>query len=212
MTTLGGNNHEGKTPQCIGRTKNRSVPIGKKAAVRVQRALQCNYFGDMPIDSEGTSSESEELNQKAPTGSGFEPFRHYSSSNPDVEREENTDKPSTDSLTMNFIIWNTRETNNACFRRHCNAFVSIHKPAMMALLETKMTNHTKITQDLGFGSQTQSSAKGLSGGIVIMWKEDNIKLDNFLVNSQGIHAMVKANTNPYSWLFSALYTSIYYRR
>ncbi|KAH0724990.1 hypothetical protein KY284_000855 [Solanum tuberosum] len=131
---------------------------------------------------------------------------------PDVEREENTDKPSTDSLPMNFIIWNTRETNSSCFGRHCNAFVSIHKPAMMALLETKMTNHTKITQDLGFDSQTQSSAKGLLGGIVIMWKKDNIKLDNFSVKSQGIHSMVKVNTDPHFWLFFALYASSDYRR
>ncbi|KAG5627674.1 hypothetical protein H5410_012892 [Solanum commersonii] len=92
---------------------------------------------------------------------------------------------------MNFIIWNTREENNNCFMRHCKALVSIHKPSMLVLLKTKMTDHSKLTEDLGFNSHTQSAVEGFSGGIIIMWKEDIIKLDNISVMSQCIHAMVK---------------------
>ncbi|KAG5568296.1 hypothetical protein H5410_064684, partial [Solanum commersonii] len=120
--------------------------------------------------------------------------------------------PSPTILPMNFIIWNTRGENNNCFMRFCKALVSIHKPSMLVLLETKMTDHSKLIEDLGFNSHTQSAVEGFSGGIVIMWKEDNIKLDNISVMSQGIHAMVKVSTKPNSWLFSAIYASSDYRK
>ncbi|KAK4737580.1 hypothetical protein R3W88_001277 [Solanum pinnatisectum] len=58
----------------------------------------------------------------------------------------------------------------------------MHNPFMMVLLETKVTEHAKITKDLVFDAQIQSAAEGLLGSIVIMWKEDLLKLDNIYVS------------------------------
>lgn len=49
---------------------------------------------------------------------------------------------------MNFFIWNTKGENNATFHRHCET----HKPAMLVLLETKMTEHKHIIEALKFDS------------------------------------------------------------
>lgn len=50
-----------------------------------------------------------------------------------------------------------------------------HKLAMLVLLE--MTERRHLTDALNFDSQIQSVADGYYGGIVIMWKEDLLKLD-----------------------------------
>lgn len=54
---------------------------------------------------------------------------------------------------MNFFIWNARGANSTTFIRQCQALVKMHKPTMMVLLEIKMAEHRRITEDLGFDAQ-----------------------------------------------------------
>ncbi|OIT08485.1 hypothetical protein A4A49_63184, partial [Nicotiana attenuata] len=63
---------------------------------------------------------------------------------------------------------------------------------MLVLLETKMVDHKKLVKDLQFDMIIQSPTIGLSGRIVIMWKEDIVSVDKVATTLQGIHAMVKA--------------------
>lgn len=92
---------------------------------------------------------------------------------------------------MNFIIWNVKEANSATFRRQCDTMVKMHKPAMLVLLETSMAEHLSLTKAFNFDAHIQSSAIGQSRGIVIMWKENLLKLDNISITPQAIHVMVK---------------------
>ncbi|KAH0712445.1 hypothetical protein KY289_008404 [Solanum tuberosum] len=85
--------------------------------------------------------------------------------------------------------------------------VQTHKLAMLVLLETKITNHKQLTNTLKFDTHIQSAANGLFGGIIIMWKERIVKIDNLTIPSKGIHVMVKVLPNLNSWLFSAIYAS-----
>lgn len=55
--------------------------------------------------------------------------------------------------------------------------VKLHKSAMLVLLETRMTKHNHLIHELGFSEKIQSPAIGLFGGIVIMWKDDLLKID-----------------------------------
>lgn len=48
--------------------------------------------------------------------------------------------------------------------------VRTHKPSMLILLETKMTEHKGITKTLGFDRQLQFTAIRRSRGFVIIWK------------------------------------------
>ncbi|KAK4706681.1 hypothetical protein R3W88_033760 [Solanum pinnatisectum] len=70
-----------------------------------------------------------------------------------------------------------------------------------------MTDHMHLTEALKFGTHIQSTVNGLSGGIVIMWKEDIVKLDSITITQHGVHVMVKVLPNLNSWLFYAIYAS-----
>lgn len=54
--------------------------------------------------------------------------------------------------------------------------VDIHKPVILALLESRMSDYKGISKTLGFSHKIQYPANGSSGGIVIMWKDDNISI------------------------------------
>ncbi|XP_019258278.1 PREDICTED: uncharacterized protein LOC109236539 [Nicotiana attenuata] len=85
--------------------------------------------------------------------------------------------------------------------------VRLLKPAMLVLLETKMANHQALAQALDFEIIIQSLAVGLSGGIVFMWKEELVAVEEVVTTPQGIHAMVKVKPDHPPWLFSAIYAS-----
>lgn len=94
-------------------------------------------------------------------------------------------------MMMNFIITNVRGSNSASFRRHCEALVKTnkptlvktHKPTLLVLLETKKTEHKHLTEALNFDTHIQSPVNGLSSGIVIIWKEDLLKLDSISITA-----------------------------
>ncbi|KAH0679190.1 hypothetical protein KY284_020275 [Solanum tuberosum] len=70
-----------------------------------------------------------------------------------------------------------------------------------------MTEHRNLTEELNFDAQIQIAGNGFFRGIMIMWKEHILKLDNISVTPQGIHVMDKVIPNSHPWLFSAIYAS-----
>lgn len=72
---------------------------------------------------------------------------------------------------------------------------------MLVILETRMVEHKSITLELGFDNQIQYPDVGRSGGIVIMWRDNNLKLEDISISQQAIHAVVKVLSYSYSWLF-----------
>ncbi|KAH0633052.1 hypothetical protein KY284_035838 [Solanum tuberosum] len=102
----------------------------------------------------------------------------------------------------------TKGSNNASFRRHCEAMVKMHKPVMLVLLETRMGEHKRLIEVLNFESLILPAAVGLCRGIVIMWKKDILKLNDISITMLSIHVMFQVttdDTNP--WLFYAIYAS-----
>ncbi|KAH0672701.1 hypothetical protein KY284_023788 [Solanum tuberosum] len=70
-----------------------------------------------------------------------------------------------------------------------------------------MGEHKRLTKVLKFDSQIQSAAAGLSGGIVIMWKKNLLKLSDISMTSQSIHVMVQVFPETEPWFLSAIYVS-----
>lgn len=54
-----------------------------------------------------------------------------------------------------------------------------------------MSDRKQLTDMLNFDAHIQSPIEGLSGGIVIMWKEGMLKVDNISISQQGIHVHIK---------------------
>lgn len=68
--------------------------------------------------------------------------------------------------------------------------VIIHHPTILTLLETRITDHKTLADELGFHYFIQSLASRLSVGIVILWKDDSISISKIFVPSQAIHATI----------------------
>ncbi|KAG5625867.1 hypothetical protein H5410_011085 [Solanum commersonii] len=114
----------------------------------------------MPGESNASFSKPEEPSQHTPL---VVVLNYFDITQVPTQRDKGKGKLrnySQTTLPMNFIISNTMEVNNNCFRRHCEALVSIYKPSLLTLLETKMTDRFKLSEDLGFDSHTHSAAKG----------------------------------------------------
>ncbi|KAF3660427.1 putative oxidation resistance protein 1-like isoform X1 [Capsicum annuum] len=94
-------------------------------------------------------------------------------------------------LLMNCIIWNIRGANNVEFKRHCKSMVQIHKPVILGLHETRMQDHKRISETLGFSNSIQFPATGNSVDLVLMWKDENINVTEISISPQVIYSIIQ---------------------
>lgn len=93
------------------------------------------------------------------------------------------------------------------FRRNFRSLIDWLRPSLVALLETKMQDYQVLVDDLPFTKMIQVPVVGNSGGLLILWDDSILKLDDIATTSLEIHAMVKVCTTNDSWLFSCSYAS-----
>lgn len=65
------------------------------------------------------------------------------------------------------IVWNYRGANKPTFKRNVLDIISSHNPVVLALTETRMTDHDSLLQLLSFFDVIQVPALGCSGGIAL---------------------------------------------
>lgn len=114
---------------------------------------------------------------------------------------------SSKSMMKNCLIWNSRESNKVEFRRYCQSLVSIHQPSILALLETRISDHRGLADELGFLCFLQSSTTGSSEVIVIYQKDDVIAIKDISISSQAIHATIKVSSPPSCQILRVIYAS-----
>lgn len=51
---------------------------------------------------------------------------------------------------VNCIILNIRGANNAEFKWHCKSMINIHMFAIVALIETRVSDHKEMSEILGY--------------------------------------------------------------
>lgn len=66
--------------------------------------------------------------------------------------------------------------------RHCQTMINIHKPSLLVLLETRMTDHKGIVQILGFNIQIQYPTSGNFEGIIITWKSVLLSIQDIVIH------------------------------
>lgn len=69
---------------------------------------------------------------------------------------------------MNLIVWSCRGCNREDFRRNVRALVDWHKPPLVALDETKMSDHQTLLENFPFNNMIQVPAIGRSGGLALL--------------------------------------------
>lgn len=78
---------------------------------------------------------------------------------------------------------------------------------MVVIIETRISGDraVRISQDFGFTNFAIADSVGFSGGLWLLWNEDEIHCDILDVTTQEIHACVQIFPNSSPWIFSAIY-------
>lgn len=66
-----------------------------------------------------------------------------------------------------------------------------------------------LLDDFGFNNMVQVPTMGNFGGIVFLWDDTQLEVDEILTANQEIHAMIKVCNSTTPWMFSCIYTSVY---
>ncbi|XP_019244264.1 PREDICTED: uncharacterized protein LOC109224131 [Nicotiana attenuata] len=111
---------------------------------------------------------------------------------------------------MNFMLWNCRGANNTDFRRNFRLLLDYHGPTLVVLFETHMHDHTVLCDDFHFTNFYKVPATGQAGGIVLLWHDNVLAVENLAMTEQEVHVMIQVFPNPQKWLFPAIYASPHY--
>ncbi|OIT18986.1 hypothetical protein A4A49_61797, partial [Nicotiana attenuata] len=95
--------------------------------------------------------------------------------------------------SMKILLWNFREANDPDFRRNLRFLLDWNNPSLLCLTEIRMEDHSSLLQDFNFTDMVQAAARGYSGGIVIVWRADELIVDPFVITTQEIHTNVQVN-------------------
>ncbi|KAL5572200.1 hypothetical protein UlMin_021797 [Ulmus minor] len=79
---------------------------------------------------------------------------------------------------MNLVVWNVQGIGNPWMSNSLLSLVKTYNPDVLFLLETKLEKHNALLlrKKLGFFDDFTVSRVGLSGGLILLWKE------NYVVN------------------------------
>lgn len=110
--------------------------------------------------------------------------------------------------SFNILVWNCRGAGNERFRRNFRDLVSLHKPQIVALLETKVSLDYvgPFFKSFGLLASTHVDPTGRIGGIWVLWNPLILSVNTILVNSQAIHVTVKKDGFE-DWVLSSVYGS-----
>lgn len=70
-----------------------------------------------------------------------------------------------------------------------------------------MQCHQTLLESFPFNKMIEVPAIGNSGGIVVLWDDNFLELDEITTTSQEVHAMIKVHSFTSIWLFSCIYAS-----
>jgi hypothetical protein len=112
-------------------------------------------------------------------------------------------------FTPNSIfVWNCRGAANTSFYRYCKHYVDSYKPVTLVIVEIRCDpNRLRRTFTLlGFDGFIATEVEGFAGGIVVVWKEDYLKVELQCKKFQFIHLQM-CYSNGINWFFSPIYAS-----
>ncbi|XP_070041017.1 uncharacterized protein [Nicotiana tomentosiformis] len=92
---------------------------------------------------------------------------------------------------MKILLWNCRGAANPAFIRNIKAIFSWNNPSILALTETKLYEDESFKEELGFSGILQARADGYSGGMVLLWKSEEVIVDPLVSTNQELHATVQ---------------------
>ncbi|OMO90214.1 Endonuclease/exonuclease/phosphatase [Corchorus olitorius] len=139
----------------------------------------------------------------------------------DVRRTALTEKgkanelwgPSSNLLSMlKVLIWNCRGAASPDFRRACRELIRTHNPMFFLILETRISgiSASNVANSLGFDFVHIVDSNGLSGGLWLLSKSQEVTVAILPHSDQAIHAMVKVRNDPnfnFPWFLTGVYAN-----
>lgn len=106
------------------------------------------------------------------------------------------------------VVWNVRGAAGRDFALALKEIQRRYHAHIVVLVETRCSGSQaqKVIKKLGFSHQILQEARGLSGGIWILWNDDSINLSVIQHDHQFVHCLI-SGLGRKSWLFTAIYAS-----
>ncbi|XP_021761146.1 uncharacterized protein LOC110725977 [Chenopodium quinoa] len=111
-------------------------------------------------------------------------------------------------LPISCMVWNVQGAGSREFVAAFKKLIRIHKPNVIALVETHMGGHQaeKFANTINYSGHIRTDAQGFSGGIWIFWKPEFVTVEPILKHEQHITMNIK-RVGGEPWYFSAIYAS-----
>lgn len=113
-------------------------------------------------------------------------------------------------LKLNIIAWNCRGLGSKAAINSVRDLICRYRPDMMILTETMLSGEKLIAQakKLQFDKFECVDARGLSGGILVLWNSTVMNITVLGATEQEIHASVKVHISNQTWMITAIYASV----
>lgn len=94
------------------------------------------------------------------------------------------------------------------FYRNCKQYLDIHRPEVLVNMETRVDPERlqRTFKLLGFDGFLASEVRGFSGGIVVGWKTNALRISLLVQNFQFLHIRI-GGFGPAAWFFTGIYAS-----
>lgn len=114
-------------------------------------------------------------------------------------------------MSSNFkiFLWNCRGAASQAFFRNCKQFLDIHRPEVLVIMEPRV-DPDRLWQTfrlLGFDGFLASEVRGYSGGIILGWKTNALRVSLLVRNFQFLHFRIGGVGPSALFFFTAVYAS-----
>jgi hypothetical protein len=106
------------------------------------------------------------------------------------------------------FVWNCRGASNTSFFRYCKQYITMHKPVMIVIVETRCDplSLDRTFKLLGYDGLVATNVQGYAGGIAVAWQKDQVSVEDCIKKFQFIHLKVNYSSGE-QWYFTAIYAS-----
>lgn len=105
---------------------------------------------------------------------------------------------------IKILLWNCRGCNNKEFRCNFKDIINWNNPSIIC---SRMQSHYDLMEFISFTGLFEISTDGFLGGVVLIWKQEELEKDPGAVTDQEIHDNIQVSRTSKPWLLFMVYAS-----